>query len=85
MTNCKEAAEYYRRKEIELKNCPFCGKKIKRYSIGTANGYVYELKISCCMEFDITSDEPMFADARRPYMVGLDAVEKWNRRAGEQK
>ena len=84
MTNCKEAAEYYRhKKEIELKPCPFCGKEIKRYSIGTADGYVYELKISCCMEFDITGDEPIFAD-NRPHMIGLDAVEKWNRRAGEK-
>lgn len=67
---------------IELKPCPFCGEEIKRYSIGTANGYVYELKISCCMEFDITGDELLFADGE-PFKVGLDAIEKWNRRAGE--
>lgn len=70
---------------FNLKPCPFCGKEIKRYSIGTFNGYdVYELKISCCMEFDITSDELLFADGD-PLKLGLDAVEKWNKRAGEQK
>ena len=68
---------------IELKPCPFCGKEIKRCSIGTANGYVYELKISCCMEFDITSDELLFADSE-PFKVGLDAIEKWNRRASDE-
>lgn len=64
----------------ELKPCPFCGKEIKRYSMEMANGYVYELKISCCMEFDITGDELLFADGE-PFKVGLNAIEKWNRRA----
>lgn len=68
---------------IDLKPCPFCGEEIKRYSIGTVNGYVNELKISCCMEFDITGDEPIYLDGD-PFKFGLDAVEKWNRRAGEQ-
>lgn len=68
---------------INLKQCPFCGEEIKRYSIGTANGYVYELKISCCMEFDITGDKLFYADGE-PLKFGLDAVEKWNKRAGEQ-
>lgn len=66
-----------------LKPCPFCGEEIKRYSIGTANGYVYELKISCCMEFDITGDKLLYLDGD-PLKLGLDAVEKWNKRAGEQ-
>lgn len=66
-----------------LKPCPFCGEEIKRYSIETANGYVYELKISCCMEFDITGDNLLYLDGN-PLKLGLDAVEKWNKRAGEQ-
>lgn len=35
------------------------------------------------MEFDITGDELIYLDGD-PFRLGLDAVEKWNRRAGEQ-
>ena len=85
MTNCKEAAEYYRQKkiaEIELKPCPFCG-NVPSVIETTFDKYgSRQLKIHCCISFDIRSDELIYSKGKREYFrVGMDAVEKWNRRA----
>lgn len=68
--------------KIELKSCPFCGKEIDKYSVDVSAYGVERLQISCCMNFDITSDALFFAN--EPLKLGPDAEEKWNRRAGGQ-
>lgn len=71
--------------DIDLKLCPFCGKKPTVIE-GVLDKYgIARLELDCCMRFDIWSDEMMYSDGGKAYVrLGMDAVEKWNRRAGEQ-
>lgn len=64
---------------IELKPCPFCGRKITKYSIGTINGIVERLDIECCMTFIVKADE-MLWHGNEMIMTGQDARQKWNQR-----
>lgn len=68
---------------IELKPCPFCGKEISAYSLDCNQYGVERLVINCCMEFDIESDEVLTTFTGEGVIAGFDAVQKWNRRAGE--
>lgn len=82
---CRSRTRKVSRVKIELKPCPFCGKEISAYSLDCNQYGVERLVINCCMEFDIESDDVMSSsDGSAAVRVGKDAVEKWNRRAGEQ-
>lgn len=70
--------------KLELKPCPFCGKEIDQYSVEVNTYGIKRLQISCCMNFDITSDEVLETFFGNEVIAGFDAEEKWNRRVGEQ-
>lgn len=70
-------------KRLNLKPCPFCGKEVEPCTISQNKYGVTRLEIECCMYFDIRSDYSMTTKAGIEYKLGLDAVEKWNRRAKE--
>ena len=64
-----------------LKPCPFCGKPVSVVEIHTDRYGIYELRVQCCMDFDIFADEEAYSEVfKESFRVGLDPVEKWNRR-----
>lgn len=72
--------------KLNLESCPFCGKEIEYYSIETNKYGVTKLKIKCCMDFSIESDEVLIAFSHlgeTAVKIGKDAIEKWNTRVGE--
>lgn len=68
-----------------LKPCPFCGEPISIAEAEFDKFGVSRLNIQCCMDFDIFADELIYSEGKRGYArVGFDAVQKWNKRAGDQ-
>lgn len=68
-----------------FKPCPFCGNTptITQMSVNSEIG-IDELEIECCMEFRIRSDDAIRVrtfEGTKHMQLGLNAVEKWNRRA----
>ena len=73
------------KKGIKLKPCPFCGKEISVYTTTFNKHGVDSLTIYCCMTFEIESDAAlMIPHNGKGTIVGINAVQKWNRREGEQ-
>lgn len=69
---------------IELKPCPFCGKKPTALEVTFDEYGAKRLKIHCCMSFDIRADESIYTRREKGIIPVRDAVEKWNARVGEQ-
>lgn len=68
---------------IDLKPCPFCGKKPHVYSLEAHDGCVSKLEIDCCIRFEIEPSYMIYTEGgteKRFYPSG-DAVEVWNRRS----
>lgn len=70
-------------KMIELKPCPFCGRKPENYSITIDDGKVSEMELECCMKFIIRPDALYHTVAfeEHKFFPNGDAIELWNRRA----
>lgn len=66
----------------ELKPCPFCGAEVRDVSFETDELGVSRLMIRCLCGANITieADDIFYSNADR-LRPGLNAVEKWNRRA----
>lgn len=70
-------------KMLELKPCPFCGRKPESYSITIEDGKVSEMELECCMKFIIRPDALYHTVAfeEHTFFPNGDAIEIWNRRA----
>lgn len=71
-----------------FKPCPFCGNIPKITTASWEYGFLTELTLSCCMEFNIKPDSEIvhfcgICGERLHRLTGLDPIEKWNRRAKE--
>ena len=65
---------------IELKPCPFCGRKIYDYSLKIENGMSEKLNISCCCGADFfIRGTKIYEDNKRIRITS--AIDVWNRRA----
>ena len=77
-------------KEIKLKPCPFCGKKVNLRYIDQIDQYASDGYKICCSDCDIT----FFESCRRWFMFlsqeereeGMrNIIERWNRRKSDEK
>lgn len=68
---------------FDLKPCPFCGRDIESMEYTIKNNCVINLIVHCCVDIDIDAD-PFFQTSDGDFLVGDDAVTKWNRRANDE-
>ena len=64
---------------IELKPCPFCGRKIYDYSMRIEIGIPDELKISCCCGADFCIRESRIYEDDKRFRI-KSAIDIWNNR-----
>lgn len=73
--------------EKSIKPCPFCGNRPRISCMSMDLTGVATLEMECCMRFYIDSDDLVridtFAEGTQYKQIGMNAIEKWNRRANE--
>lgn len=68
----------------QLKPCPFCGRKVHLVSldmqrnIGVTKMYI---ECACGIGFEIYADDVMYSADGTPHLVGLTALDKWEKRS----
>lgn len=83
----EETFEEYVKKTF--KPCPFCGEIPKVGVVEFDHGYISKLGLSCCMNFEIESDDIISymngkcGEVEMYRMIGLSPIDKWNRRTTE--
>lgn len=69
----------------DMKPCPFCGQKIEAVSWEQDGLGLTTLKVMCTCGVTIKIDaDDVFRTVDKYFRPGLDALEKWNRRAGPE-
>ena len=65
-----------------LKPCPFCGKEVGDVSIecDSLGASILEVRCRCGADVTIEADDVLCSAVAR-FRPGLNAIEKWNRRA----
>lgn len=78
-------------KVTELKPCPFCGKAVPHVGTVANHEYMWEADIGydfCSTHFDVVCDYNSGgcgASTGKNYATAEEAIEAWNRRAGDGK
>ena len=72
-----------KRKMYDLKPCPFCGAEVDAISLyvdGATGPSQLHIECRCGIEFNVREDDLVFGPTGRAHQLGMNAVEKWNRR-----
>ena len=67
-----------------LRPCPFCGSEVELARVDCEMGGVtsIEVRCRCGAEVRIESDDYMYDWTGAAHQLGLNAIQKWNRRDG---
>lgn len=71
--------------EKNIKPCPFCGNSPRAIQVTIDETGITSLELECCMRFQIESDDTLQVTSiirgTKKIQIGMDAIQKWNRRA----
>ena len=68
----------------QLKPCPFCGRKVNLVSLDMERNIgvtKMDIECACGISFEIYADDVMYSADGTPHLVGLTALDKWEKRS----